>query len=566
MKYNGKSERLVGLLARGYVGFTVAMILITGISIWLSNLYFDRLARMPDIDGLAQSRELQEGRYEEVPLRKYLDQESVFAVADETGQFLYCSSDEAQELLGDRLTEGELLCVQPYMEDSYIESVPFHGEDGSQAYMLVKRYFGEEEIEDRVVILDADFRVRSGSLGDGKKKYTSKEFSILAGNWPEGYEILKYPLGPAAVVTADGEADDAESMPEAQEESGDRVLLVASKSLTMEGYDRMTRKSDRMFFLSIPLYLIAVTAFVLWLNRKIKKPLVGLNQAIDSLTGGGNGRAGDLDGPWEIRQIGNNFDRMADLLAESERQRQKMDDERQRLLADISHDLKTPITVISGYTKAMKDGKIPAEKTDAYLELIDTKVDELTGMINSFHEFSKVEHPKFVLQTVVTDVCEFMRGYLADRYDEIEIAGFTLRAMIPEDVRYLCALDVYQFRRALDNILYNTLKYNTLGTELAVGVAMVNRGIGDKKSICILIADNGIGIPQSRRENIFEPFVQGDVSRGSGGSGLGLAITRRIVLAHGGRVELNPVCLEGFTTQFEILLPLAEEGEPAPGP
>ena len=148
-----------------------------------------------------------------------------------------------------------------------------------------------------------------------------------------------------------------------------------------------------------------------------------------------------------------------------------------------------------------------------------------------------------------------MRGYLAERYDEIKISGFTLNAMIPEEAVW-CSLDGYQMRRALDNILYNSLKHNSLGTVIAVGVTVLEEAEKSKQGkVRIILADNGIGISREEGENIFEPFVMGDKSRSSGGSGLGLAITRRIVTAHGGTIRLCESRPEGYSTEFEIILP-----------
>ncbi len=545
MRLNKKGGRLVGLFTRGYVVFTLVILFIAGLSIWLSQVYMDRLSRLPDIDGLAESEALLAGDYESIPLYRFLNEEDGFAVVDGNGALLFCSSKEIEEALGGGLTIGELECIPSYVEDTYVEMIPFRAEKENPSYILVKHYFGDEEsgaeTEERTVILDEELNVQAGSLGDNRKKYTPQEIGYLTGTHVIGSDMIKYPL---SAVTG--------------EEMEERTLIVLSQSMTMEGYTKLEKKSERMFFLAIPLYLVAVTVLVLWLNRRIKKPLVGLNQAIDSLIEGGDGRMTDLNGPWEIRKIGSDFNRMADMLAESEQQRRQMDVERQRLLADISHDLKTPITVINGYVKALHDGKIPPEKTQSYLELIDRKVQDLTAMVNSFHEFSKVEHPKFSIQAETVEICEWMRGYLANRYDEIEIAGFCLQAMIPEIPLYYCQIDSYQFTRAVDNILYNSIKYNPVGTKLAIGVEFVKYGVGDKPSVRIFLADSGIGIPKDRWENIFEPFVQGDVSRGSGGSGLGLAITRRIVQAHGGSIALVKSRFNGFTTEFEILLPAAE--------
>ena len=82
----------------------------------------------------------------------------------------------------------------------------------------------------------------------------------------------------------------------------------------------------------------------------------------------------------------------------------------------------------------------------------------------------------------------------------------------------------------------------------------MERGLGDLPCARIVLADNGMGIPPSRREKLFEPFVKGDESRGSAGSGLGLAITRRIIQAHGGTVRLLEPSVGGYSTEFEILL------------
>lgn len=391
------------------------------------------------------------------------------------------------------------------------------------------------------MILDEDFEVKEGGFGDGHQYYTSKEFDYLISQYSDGPVYLKYEItGKAGAPDTVGES---------------KYLIVMSDDASLDTYQSLYSKSDRVYLLLIPLYILAIISFLMWMNRKIKKPLVTLNNAVDQLASGGNVRLGEMEGPWEIRMIGSNMDRMANMLAESEADRKKLDDERQRLLADISHDLKTPITVISGYTKAIRDGKVPPEKVDSYLELIDSKSEELNRLVNSFHEYSKVEHPEFTLNPEETDICEFMRGYLAERYDEITISGFSLNAMIPETAVW-CNLDKYQMRRALDNILYNSIKHNGLGTVIAVGVVELEEAEEEKPGrVKILLADNGVGIPKEEGESIFEPFVMGDKSRSGGGSGLGLAITRRIVSAHGGTIRLCESRPDSFSTEFEIILP-----------
>src|SRR5699024_9876278 len=145
-----------------------------------------------------------------------------------------------------------------------------------------------------------------------------------------------------------------------------------------------------------------------------------------------------------------------------------------------------------------------------------------------------------------------LRAWLAARYDEIDLAGFSLEPAIPEAPAY-CMVDELQLRRALDNLLTNALRHNRLGTLL-----FVEAEPGPQK-VTVRIADNGEGIPLERRKTIFEPFVTGSDARTGAGSGLGLAITRRILEKHGGSIRLNEKPAPGRATEFVLTLPLAEE-------
>ena len=195
-------------------------------------------------------------------------------------------------------------------------------------------------------------------------------------------------------------------------------------------------------------------------------------------------RVGDCGGPREIRVIAESFDNLTDRLEESERERQKLNAQRQKMISDISHDLKTPITVISGYARTLVDGKADPGKERQYLETICAKAESLTELINAFHEFSKVEHPDYTLHPVRTDICEYIRQYLINKYSEIELAGFSLEPEIPEESIW-CQIDEMQMRRVLDNLISNSLRHNRLGTILFVDVCR------QEGSVVIRVADNG---------------------------------------------------------------------------
>lgn len=112
-------------------------------------------------------------------------------------------------------------------------------------------------------------------------------------------------------------------------------------------------------------------------------------------------------------------------------------------------------------------------------------------------------------------------------------------------------MDSILFCRAIDNIINNSIKYNSKGTKIIINI------LREFDNIKITIGDNGIGISKELAVKIFEPFTTGDESRGTfHGSGLGLAITEKIIIAHNGKIELKTPPDEGYSVQFEIILPI----------
>ncbi len=142
------------------------------------------------------------------------------------------------------------------------------------------------------------------------------------------------------------------------------TLLLREALWNEADYLKHYNQSRAIWLLFLPLFLADAGLFIWWLSRKIGRPLRKLNDAVVSQSEGRLARVGECGGTLEIRRIGESFDRFSDRLAESERQRRILDEGRQKLIADISHDLKTPITVIAGYIDAICDGKVPPEEAD----------------------------------------------------------------------------------------------------------------------------------------------------------------------------------------------------------
>ena len=535
MKNNLLRGSLFGLLAKNYLLFTLTLLAIGGGVFLLWNTWLDQIYRPVNWNALLQSEALVQGDYES--LTGYLSGAgNAFAVYDSAGKLVYASG----EGFDPAYTAGELACIPAYMDTTTTDAYETTGEDGRLRYLLIKhRYENGGTTEVATMLLDEHYRVIFGGFGDGRESYSPREYQLLSGHRFADSFLSSHPF-----QDADGQS---------------RTVLIRESLVSGDAYFRRYQDSWKVWLLVIPLYLADAGLFIWWLSRKIARPLRRLNDAVVSQSEGRISRVGDCGGTREIRRIGESFDRFSDRLAESEAERRRLDAGRQKLIADISHDLKTPITVIAGYADAICDGKIPPEETKRYLHVIQAKAHTLTELVDTFHEYSKVEHPEFVLHPERTDLCEFLREYLAVKYDEIDLAGFSLEISIPERPIF-CALDRPQFRRVLDNLLSNALRHNRLGTILFFDVTVSG------PQALLRVGDNGAGIPPERAKHIFDPFVVGSDARSGKGSGLGLAITRRIVEKHGGSVELASRPSPGRSTEFILRLPLDSAPEAPASP
>ena len=155
-------------------------------------------------------------------------------------------------------------------------------------------------------------------------------------------------------------------------------------------------------------------------------------------------------------------------------EREQLDRERQQLIADISHDLKTPVTVIAGYVDALcrRQGPARAGRPGYLRGHPQPSAAALTELINAFHEYSKVEHPRLCAAAAVAPTCANTCGSIwPPNMTRLSLAGFSLQVDIPEVPCRLCPeIDPFELRRALDNLLANALRYNRLGTVLSVSL------------------------------------------------------------------------------------------------
>lgn len=302
----------------------------------------------------------------------------------------------------------------------------------------------------------------------------------------------------------------------------------------------------------IALMVISTTVTTHIMTKSVEKPINELARAAEYM------REGNLNFEVmgskysEIDNLCSAFDAMRKELKLSKQREDYMKQERSMLLANLSHDLKTPITSIKGYVDGIRDGVAATpEKMDRYLDTIHAKAEVIDDMVNNLSMFSKLEMSRLSFHFERGDINSFLRSFIDDYKLDFEKNKITFVSNIPEESVFV-KLDYEKMSRALANLIDNAVKYrNTENPVLEINTLTRDKGV------YICISDNGIGIDGSEMKNVFDGFYRADSSRSIKGSGLGLGIVKQIVEKHGGKVWLKSDGIGKGTTAM-IYLPLAE--------
>ena len=539
MKKSKKANRrgsIFSLLINNYILFTVIIIisaiLINNVSNYL--IFGDYDATL----GLTKKYQnyLKEEKFNKLNLKEITGEDGTIEILDENYNLIYSLGKDINK---EKYNEDEINAIPNYRkDDTYLNIYDYYSENGeSYKLIIAESYYSEGVISNPLNSTSKWFKVLDKNLNvilesdnaPAKKNYTEKEIIYMRGYYNNGLFIEKYQY-----INNDGIK---------------RTAIIKSRELYTNSFFKKMNILTKIDFVVFGIaYIILVVIFVFVLRSKFYEPLEKLNKAMELLTEGKRKKPVDYSGPREFVDICDRFNIMVSKLEDSENQRKKLMNDKERMMADISHDLKTPITSIQGYAKALSDGIIVDEDKDKYIKIIYEKSKKLTELINIFHEYSKLEHPDFNLIFEKVDLSEYLRAYIALKYEDIVESGFNIEVDIPEEEMEI-KIDKVQLQRVFDNILGNSIKHNEKGTNIYVSLK-------EKNDIYeIIIADDGKGISKDIANNIFEAFTVGDESRNSKqGSGLGLAIAKTIVDLHGGTIELQPESLKKFSTQFKIIL------------
>ncbi len=277
--------------------------------------------------------------------------------------------------------------------------------------------------------------------------------------------------------------------------------------------------------------LIPLLSF--WAARRVTAPLARLADSVQRLGASGEPDILIAEGPEEIRRVARAYNTM-------QSQIQDLLGERTRMLAALSHDIRTILTRLALRLETVSDDET-REKG-----LRDIQI--MTGMVASTMAFVQGLERHEPMESV--DLASVLET-LCDEYRDLD---FPVSYDGPAACRYPCR--PHQLGRALRNVIDNAVKYGG-----RADVTLTTTGTG----VCITVADDGPGIPESEHERVFEPFYRPDTARNlaTGGSGLGLAILRSAVLAHGGEVTLANRDAGGLVVTIELPEPVSPGSGPS---
>jgi two-component system, OmpR family, sensor histidine kinase BaeS len=346
----------------------------------------------------------------------------------------------------------------------------------------------------------------------------------------------RVPLRPAAAVT-----DDVAGLRAEAERLFDFVI------------DSRAARRDAIG-VAVGLALLVGVVLAQWLSRGIAGPIAAVSAAASELAAGRFGvrvRLPRPDGlPDETRALSENFNAMSAAI-------ERYEGERKAMLADVAHELRTPLAAMRLRLEALADGLVPFERAE--VEGLQTHVDLMGRLIDDLRLLSLADAGRLTLAMAEVDLGAWLRRVTDAARPGLERRGVRLAVEAPPSGATLRA-DPQRLAQVLHNLLDNAARYAPEGSVVDV-VAEV-----DGDLLQVRVRDRGPGVPEDDLATIFERFVQGQRrdQRGAGGTGLGLAIVRTLVGLHGGRVAARNLSTdEGGGAEFTVTLPLRGTEAPA---
>ena len=225
-----------------------------------------------------------------------------------------------------------------------------------------------------------------------------------------------------------------------------------------------------------------------------------------------------------------------------------MDDYQKKIVANVSHDFRSPLTSIKGYVEAMTDGTIPPELHQKYLKIILFETERLTDLTTDLLTLNEFDTKELLLDKAEFDIQETIKNTAASFEGSCTPKHITIELLLLPGTVTVFA-DRRKIQQVLYNLIDNAIKFSENDSSITVEVVEKN------EKVFVSVKDHGIGIPRKELNKIWERFYKSDLSRGKDkkGTGLGLSIVKEVIQAHD--EHINVISTEGVGTEFIFSLP-----------
>ena len=323
---------------------------------------------------------------------------------------------------------------------------------------------------------------------------------------------------------------------------GSRVLLLLDATITPVGSAIRTLQIQ-LICISVLMIVVALL-LALVISKRVASPIAALNRSAKELAKGHYDTVFTGGGYEEIAELSDSLNYAAGELG-------KVESLRQELIANISHDLRTPLTMISGYAEVMRD--LPGENTSENVQIIIDEAQRLSLLVTDILDYSKLQSGMQTLKPVLYNFTEEVRAIVERIAKLTESQGYRIQFEAEQDI--WVEADEIQMSQVIYNLINNALTYT--GEDRRVSLRQtVSAGW-----VRLAVADSGEGIPEAELPHIWDRYYRAKSNhrRGMVGSGLGLSIVRTVLERHGARYGVESELGKGSVFWFE--LPRADDPE-----
>lgn len=305
----------------------------------------------------------------------------------------------------------------------------------------------------------------------------------------------------------------------------ERILLISAHSASF--FD-MVRNSSMEITLTMLLAILAALISVYATTERTIQPFMNINAIVQRYSKGDFNVRIPISGMDEATQLAKSFNNMADQLND-------LENTRKSFVANVSHELRSPLTSMRGFLEAMQDGTIPPEERDKYIDIVLSETKRMTTMVNDLLDLARIESGKTVLKMEAFDINELIRRTLLTFEARIFDNDMDVDVKFAQEQYYVEA-DSTQISQVLRNLIDNAIKYSPSGSKLRIATYSVHR------EVYVSVQDSGQGIPEEDLPHVFDRFYKVEKAHTptkQSGTGLGLSIVKRIIDQHGQSITVQ---------------------------